>query len=338
MIACYAQCDLFLKIPSIVQNNWNTCAYLSFWLLNSVSLILANKKLIGSTFPYPITLTMMHMMTASMFCASAKRIRQTKSPPYSAKIVVVSSLFAASLTLRNGAYRFLSVAIIQIVSAFSPLAVYVSACTLRLESFEVRYVACIIVVSIGICVSSFGFVAISLTGIAMQATGICLEAFRTALLQLLLQRPDDVRYDNVSLMAHIAPTAAALLLPLSLYETRTVGIVCTFDSSWPFVVSNCMLALGMNLASLLVIQVSSSLTISIASILRDMILICLSFLFWATDVTTTSCIGWLIAVVGIGAYSWMKNGCADHPRMNKNGQRRLTAKLVEIGDLSANDV
>lgn len=329
--------DVCQKAADAVYRHCRTCAYLGFWLLVSVSLILANKKLIGSAFPYPISLTMLHMVTASLFCTSFKRIKNTKSPPYSPNIVAVSCLFAASLCLRNGAYRFLSVAIIQMVSAFSPLAVYVSACSLRLESFEMRYVACIVVVSIGICVSSVGFVSMSLTGIAMQATGICLEAFRTALLQLLLQRQDDVKYDNVSLMAQIAPTAAAVLLPLSLYETGTAGMVTTLYSSWPFVLANCMLALGMNLASLLVIQVSSSLTISIASILRDMILICLSSLLWATELTTTSCIGWVIAVTGIGAYSWMKNSGAS-PRTLKAGQRRLTARLVEKGELAAGDV
>jgi hypothetical protein len=355
------------KTGALQQHVLVTSAYILFWLFNSIALILFNKSLLSTTFPYPATLTCVHMLVASAFCRTVNRFRGSPRRSFDGRIFYVAVLFTVSLVLRNSAYKFVSVAIIQMVSAFSPLAVYVATCSLGLEKLRTRYFACILVVSAGICLSSYGFVSVRWIGVLLQTVGIGVEAFRTALLQLLLQqqtqkqelpkkqeaqkqevqlqkRPQEQsqkqpnlqqcsvpeateKYDNITLMSHMAPISAAILLPMGIYEVGATRLFSVLRGNAAPVLANSVLALGMNLASLLVIQVSSSLTISLASIVRDWALVCISFLYFGAHVSSLSAVGWCITTAGLMFYTALKNNNTSSsfsPKTTKATRRSMT--------------
>lgn len=353
-----------------------TSAYISFWLLNSIALILFNQSLLSSTFPYPATLTCAHMLVASVFCRTVSWLRGSPQRSFDARIVFVAVLFTISLVLRNSAYKFVSVAVIQMVSAFSPLAVYVATCALGLETLRSQYLACILVVSAGICISSYGFVAVRWIGVVLQTVGIGVEAFRTALLQLLLQQqrttqeheaqsqqdeqkkqleqtpkqehqqqqqqqhqPQQQRqqtsvgatksYDNITLMSHMAPISAAILLPMGIYEVGPTRVFLVLRDNATSVLANSLFALGMNLASLLVIQVSSSLTISLASILRDWALVCISYTFFGAHISGLSAVGWCITTAGLMSYTALKNNTVSSRKTDGTTKKKKDYTLLD---------
>jgi hypothetical protein len=188
--------------------------------------------------------------------------------------------------------------------------------------------------------------------VLLQTVGICVEAFRTALLQLLLQQqtqkqetqePQQVqaqreapapikqlqhmqmqllqqqkllqcsaaepntKYDNITLMSQMAPISAAILLPMGIYEVGPTRVFSVLRENAAPVLANSVFALGMNLASLLVIQVSSSLTISLASIVRDWTLVCIAFVYFGANISSLSAVGWCITTAGLILYTALKN-------------------------------
>jgi len=356
-----------------------------FWLLSSIALILFNKSLLSTTFPYPATLTCVHMLVASAFCRTVNWLRGAPRPSFDVRIFFVAVLFTVSLVLRNSAYKFVSVAVIQMVSAFSPLGVYVATCSLGLETLRARYLTCMLVVSAGICLSSYGFVAVRWIGVLLQTVGIVVEAFRTALLQLILQQQTQSqelqklqevqnkqeaptrqqeqtqkqmqqqqqqklqqqqhfevtkKYDNITLMSQMAPISAAILLPMGIYEVGPARAFFVLRENAVPVFANSVFALGMNLASLLVIQVSSSLTISLASIVRDWALVCISFMYFGAQVSSLSAVGWCITTAGLMSYTALKNVTASSSFPSKTAEATKKSYYTSLDDIDAsqNDI
>ena len=270
-----------------------------WWLFNSTALILFNKFIL-TIFPFPATLTFIHMLIASLCCLFLVHgAKIADRPSINAKtIFLISTLFTCSLLLRNAAYMYISVAVIQIISAFSPIAVYISVCAFNLERFNHRHMSNIYMICCGVCTSSFGLIHVDWIGIGLQITGIAVEAIRTAALQMLLQN-SVAKPSNVSLMYVLAPSCAILLSPICCYELLMLNKAKIRAQNAMLIFLNSCVALTMNLASLYVIQISSSLTISLASVLRDWILVGLSCILFKSQLTLLCCTGWAISTVGL---------------------------------------
>ena len=106
-------------------------SYVGLWISLSAGVILYNKYILTSFgFPFPVTLTMMHMAFCSVLAfvivrvlKLVKGVNMTRDV-YVQKIVPVGFLFAIVLWLGNSAYVYLSVAFIQMVKALMPCVVY----------------------------------------------------------------------------------------------------------------------------------------------------------------------------------------------------------------------
>ena len=289
------------------QNRWHICFGLLTWMLNSIVLIIFNKYIITEVFPFPVTLTLTHMLTAYVLSGLAHVDGDQIFHLNRRQVLLIAFLFALSLVLRNTAYIYVSVAIIQMVSAFSPLAVYLITCAVGLEIFCHQYLISILIVSCGICLASIGFIDVNWLGVMFQICGIIVEAARTAILQVVLQ--DGVKVDKMLLLRKLCPICAVALAPFSIREMQLSLHTFHFNHTCILlIILNSIIAFTMNIASLHVIQISSSLTISLCSIVRDWILICVSYLLFNAKLTITSLFGWAITTVGLLSYAKKRYG------------------------------
>jgi len=99
------------------------------WISLSTVLILLNKHILSTAgFNFPVTLVLMHMSFCSL-CALIWKLCGWITVPhlggptvYCVRFVPVGLFFAASLSLGNAAYLFISVAFVQMLKASMPVA------------------------------------------------------------------------------------------------------------------------------------------------------------------------------------------------------------------------
>ena len=130
------------------------------WISLSAGVILFNKHILARAgFPFPITLTLWHMVFCAGLATALVRAGAVAACPtmdaatYVRAVAPVGALFAGTLWFGNAAYVFLSVSFIQMLKALMPAAVFGVGCALGTEAFKWGTVANMAVVTGGVALA-----------------------------------------------------------------------------------------------------------------------------------------------------------------------------------------
>jgi len=225
---------------------------------------------------------------------------------YISSVLPVGALFAVVLWLGNAAYLYLSVSFIQMLKASMPMVVYSTALCFKVEAPCKRTFLNMVVVVSGIVLASYGEVVFIAIGVACQVASIFAEAIRLILVQILLQRKG-IKLNPVTTMCYVAPSCLlCLLLPFAVVEAGTVTSYTGAKVGPGLLLGSAALAFALNCSVFLLIGKSSALTMNIAGIVKDLMLIGLSVLLYKSIVTSTQVIGYSIALAGVFYYNYRK--------------------------------
>lgn len=292
-----------------------TYFYLLIYISLSSGVILYNKWVLSTkhfNFPYPITLTMIHMVFSGAVAFFLVRILKVVAPVkmtfeiYATCVVPISAFFASSLWFGNTAYLYISVAFIQMLKALMPVATFLMAIICGTDRARCDLFLNMLLVSLGVAVSSFGEIHFNVTGTAYQVTGILAEALRLVLTQVLLQKKG-LTLNPITSLYYIAPCSFLFLfVPWFLLEKPVMESQQITFNFWVFF-SNALCALALNVSVFLVIGRTGAITVRVAGVLKDWILIALSTLvFPESKLTGLNIIGYAIALSGVVTYNYLK--------------------------------
>ncbi|XP_073284172.1 probable sugar phosphate/phosphate translocator At3g17430 isoform X2 [Primulina huaijiensis] len=280
-----------------------TYLYLLVYIVLSSGVILYNKWVLSPkyfNFPLPITLTMIHMGFSGLVAFLLIRVFKVVSPVkmtfeiYVTCVVPISAFFASSLWFGNTAYLFISVAFIQMLKALMPVATFLMA------------VVCV--------------------GTVYQVTGIFAEALRLVLTQVLLQKKG-LTLNPITSLYYIAPCSFVFLfVPWYLLEKPEMEVSQIQFNLWIFF-SNALCALALNFSIFLVIGRTGAVTIRVAGVLKDWILIALStVIFPESTITKLNIIGYAIALCGVVMYNYLK---AKDARSSQTSAESITERAAK---------
>ncbi|KAG2693186.1 hypothetical protein I3760_08G085400 [Carya illinoinensis] len=289
--------------------------YLLVYILLSSGVILYNKWVLSTkyfNFPYPITLTMIHMGFSGAVAFFLIRVFKVVSPIkmtfkiYATFVVPISAFFASSLWFGNTAYLYISVAFIQMLKALMPVATFLTAVVCGIDKLRFDVFLNMVLVSVGVVVSSYGEIHFNVLGTAYQIMGMFGEALRLVLTQVLLQKKG-LTLNPITSLYYIAPCSFIFLfVPWYFLEKPVMEVSQIQFNSWIFF-SNALCALALNFSIFLVIGRTGAVTIRVAGVLKDWILIALSTaLFPESMITSLNIIGYAIALCGVIIYNYLK--------------------------------
>ncbi|CAL1412901.1 unnamed protein product [Linum trigynum] len=292
-----------------------TYIYLLIYIILSSGVILYNKWVLSPkyfNFPFPITLTMIHMAFSGMVSFFLVRVFKVVSPVkmtfeiYATCVIPISAFFAASLWFGNTAYLYISVAFIQMLKALMPVATFIMAVLCGTDKARCDVFLNMLVVSVGVVVSSYGEIHFNVVGTVYQVTGIFAEALRLVLTQVLLQKKG-LTLNPITSLYYIAPCSFVFLfVPWYLLEKPGMEVSQIQFNFWIFF-SNALCALALNFSIFLVIGRTGAVTIRVAGVLKDWILIALStVIFPESTITGMNIIGYAIALCGVVMYNYLK--------------------------------
>ncbi|CAL9162440.1 unnamed protein product [Musa hybrid cultivar] len=263
-------------------------------------------------FPFPITLTMIHMGFSGVVAFFLVRVFKVVAPVkmtfqiYATCVIPISAFFASSLWFGNTAYLHISVAFIQMLKALMPVATFLMAVTCGTDKLRCDVFLNMVLVSVGVAISSYGEINFNVIGTAYQVTGIFAEALRLVLTQVLLQKKG-LNLNPVTSLYYIAPCSFLFLfVPWYVLEKPGMEISQIQFNFWIFF-SNALCALALNFSIFLVIGRTGAVTIRVAGVLKDWILIALStIIFPESTITGLNIIGYAIALCGVVMYNYLK--------------------------------
>jgi drug/metabolite transporter (DMT)-like permease len=266
----------------------------------------------GLGFPYPVFLTTFHMALNTVGTRLLARYThlmdglrdvEMTSERWYKNILPIGALFSGSLVMSNMAYLTLSVSFIQMLKAFMPVAVLIISFAFGLKQVSAPLFGIVGAISFGVALAAYGEIEFAMQGFICQVLAIGFESSRLVMVQVLLQ---GLKMDPLVSLYYFAPVCAAInacLIPFS------EGFAPFFDLGklGPFVLlTNGGVAFALNIAAVFLIGAASSLTLTLAGVLKDILLILGSMFLLGSTVTGLQYFGYAIALAGLVAFKTYK--------------------------------
>jgi len=276
------------------------------WIVLSSSVITYNNWLYNHAgFKYPVFLVTWHLLFATVGTRILQRtthlldgvqdVNMTKDL-FLKSILPIGVLFSGSLVLSNTAYLYLSVSFIQMLKAFTPVAILLISFAWRIQEPSKRLLVIVLMISGGVCLASYGELRFDPSGFVVQALAVGFEASRLVMIQILLH---GLKMDPLVSLHYYAPVCATINLVLIPF-TEGIAPFRELISVGPLIlISNATIAFLLNVAAVFLVGVGSGLVLTLAGVFKDILLITGSVVLFGSTVTPIQVFGYSIALGGL---------------------------------------
>lgn len=300
--------------PSMIR----ACLVLLAWMTCSTGFILFNKWMFTKGgFPYPMTLTAMHMGSCYLVfgCLSflPQHISRRFMPDIDKKIpadiylqglLPAALLMALSLGVGNLGFLYASVAFIQMIKPVNVVVTSIAGFAWGLEVFTSSHAIIACIVSGGVSMAAFGSISnFSAVGLVCQLTASVSEGLRLILLQGVLQ--GKLRLDPLTTVYRFAPSAGLWLCGFSFILEANVDWT-NLPNLWVLPL-NCLVAVLLNVLIVSVIAETSAVVFVLAGVTKDIATIALSACLYDTHIRAVEIVGYSTSVAGICLYKVYKD-------------------------------
>ncbi|PKA55366.1 putative sugar phosphate/phosphate translocator [Apostasia shenzhenica] len=303
---------------SVVKKVLLSYLYVVIWIFLSFTVIVYNKYILDPkmyNWPFPISLTMIHMAFCSSLAVLLVRVLRLVELPtspamtrdlYVSSVVPIGALYALSLWFSNSAYIYLSVSFIQMLKALMPVAVYSISILFNKETFRTNTMANMLSISIGVAIAAYGEARFNSWGVFLQLGAVAFEATRLVLIQVLLSSKG-ITLNPITTLYYVSPCCLVFLaLPWVLVELPALRAASSFHFDFIIFGTNSFCAFALNLAVFLLVGKTSALTMNVAGVVKDWLLIAFSWSVIRDTITTINLVGYGIAFLGVGYYNHLK--------------------------------
>lgn len=315
--------------------------YVAIWIFLSFTVIVYNKYILDRkmyNWPYPISLTMIHMAFCSSLAYLLVRVFKLVEPVsmswdlYVKSVVPIGLLYAVSLWLSNSAYIYLSVSFIQMLKALMPVAVYSIGILFKKEQFKTNVMANMVSISVGVAIAAYGEAKFDSWGVILQLGAVAFEATRLVMIQILLNSKG-ITLNPITSLYYVAPCCLVFLtVPWLVVEYPVLKETSSFHLDFFVFGTNSFCAFALNLAVFLLVGKTSALTMNVAGVVKDWLLIAFSWSVIKDAVTSVNLIGYALAFLGVCYYNHAKF-VAMKAKEAEEAQRKAAQADEEAGRL-----
>ncbi|CUS15617.1 unnamed protein product [Tuber aestivum] len=228
--------------------------------------------------------------------------------------------------------------------ATTPVAVLLVGWGMKVETPNVRVLANVSVIVLGVMIASYGGIAFNFTGIVFQTAGIIFEALRLILVQRLLCTAE-YKMDPLVSLYYFAPACALMnFLTFLVFETSRLGMSEILKPGLLTLLANAALAFILNISVVFLIGRTSSLVLTLCGVLKDILLVGTSVVVWGSTVSLTQLVGYSIALAGLVIYKLGADKIREqYQRLHNDGstaweefgEKHPTRRKVSIGGAAA---
>jgi len=302
-----------------------TMALATFYITVSAAMICFNKFLINKDrFPFATMLTTLHMSNSLLMSTCLYQFVPSMFPtahhifggrdnrkrpgeimegllPFS----LIALCGAVALVAGNTAYKFSSVAFLQMVKESHIIFVYTMMVIVGLDHLRLRNCCILLFIAASAAVAVYGDVVFSVTGLALQMVSGASGAAQVVLTNLLMSRQSGPRLDPMTTVLCTAPMMLLYLIPASIYNWDS-SILVQAKAWWPLILANMGLAFMLQIATAVTIRGISATGHALASVLKDVCIVAAAGLILQEDLSIMQIGGFISTICGISLYSALK--------------------------------
>ncbi|KAH9760703.1 putative sugar phosphate/phosphate translocator [Citrus sinensis] len=317
--------------------------YVAIWIFLSFTVIVYNKYILDKkmyNWPFPISLTMIHMSFCATLAFLLIKVFKFVEPVtmsrdlYFSSVVPIGALYSLSLWLSNSAYIYLSVSFIQMLKALMPVAVYSIGVMFKKESFKSDTMCNMVSISVGVAIAAYGEAKFDSWGVVLQLGAVAFEATRLVMIQILLTSKG-ITLNPITSLYYVAPCCLVfLLVPWIFVELPILRETSSFHFDFVIFGTNSLCAFALNLAVFLLVGKTSALTMNVAGVVKDWLLIAFSWSVIKDTVTPINLFGYGLAFLGVAYYNHSKLQALKAKEAQKKAQQadEESGKLLEERD------
>ncbi|EIW69991.1 hypothetical protein TREMEDRAFT_38661 [Tremella mesenterica DSM 1558] len=296
------------------------------WYIFATLLSLYNKWMFSPQyygFGFPLFVTGWHMVVQFILAATIRwtipRYRPIERPTrrqYVMKIVPTAASTGADIGLSNLALKFITLSLYSessMCKSSTLIFVLGFAFLFRLESYSLRLIAVISLISFGVFLMVFNTTSVSIPGIIMTFSASALAGLRWALTETLMHKKSMGLSNPFATIFWLAPLMAITLALVSMIVEgwATIWYSGAFDG-WSSVgtmgvilLPGCI-AFAMVASEYFIIQRAGIVPMSVAGIVKEVTTISISAWVFGDQLTELNIIGVVVTVCGIALYSYHK--------------------------------
>ena len=161
------------------------------------------------------------------------------------------------------------------------------------------------IISLGVALTSIGELQFNIIGFTFQFTAILAESARLTLTNLLLKQ---LKLDPLSALYYIAPLCLMLVSAAFLiFEVADFPFERLLSPLFlTLLLFNGLVAFSLNVAVVLLIGNTSALVLTLAGIIKDLMLVFSSILIFGSPVTMLQYLGYAVALLGLNLHKEFK--------------------------------
>ncbi|KAJ4024918.1 hypothetical protein NW752_002372 [Fusarium irregulare] len=314
-MAAYAKLPLLSKGPAQPDkpSSLKVGLYMVAWIVSSNITILFNKWLLDTAgFKYPILLVTWHLIFATVvtqiLAHTTSYLDSRHDLPnnwdfFLTTVLPIGIVSSGSLVASNFVYLYLSVAVIQMLKAASPVSVLLVSWLFGVVNPTMEKILNILVIAVGVAVASAGTVEFSAIGFFFQMGGLAFEAVRVVMTQVMLNG-EGLKMDAMVGLYYYAPVVAVLnLLVAFVIEVPHFDIEDFNRVGFPMLFLNAAVAFTLNFTSMVLIGKTSGLVMSLSGIFKNILLVICSVLIWHVTITPIQLFGYSVTLCALVYYS-----------------------------------
>jgi len=228
--------------------------------------------------------------------------------------ILVGILTGIDVSLSNLSYLRVSIPFMEMVKSSSPVFVLLLSFAAGIEKPTLPLISSMLLMSGGLAMSVEGEVAFDGVGFAMCLGAGFTAASRLVVSHIVLHGKGKDRLDPISLLYIVAPTCAAVILPVAvpLEMGRMAHSRFTTDPNLmreaaAVVFGGGVLAINLNFSEFLLLGKTSALTLNVAGILKVVAVSALSIALFHAKVSPLNAAGYFVCVMGVFIYNRLKS-------------------------------
>lgn len=334
---------------------FRTLGYILFMYIFSISLTFYNKWLL-QRFHFPLSVSVVHYALVFVIAAVLRLLWEIKTGEqriilpwsvYMKRVLPTAMACALDIGCSNWSLMFITVSLYTMTKSTSIVFILMFALVFGLEQWNFSLVAIILLIASGLFLFTFESTEFKAEGFVLALTASGLSGLRWTLAQILTQKQELGLHNPLDTLYHLQPFMTLTLIPVAFYiEGQRLAVSPKLFNApdshtlWvtiSMVLFGCFLAFMISVSEFLLLSHTSSLTLSISGIFKEICTLSLATEFAGDKMTTVNFFGLVLCLIGISVHVVTKaTRDTDSSKLNeqkmtdmKNGSNELKELLRE---------
>lgn len=303
---------------------WNvvlkTGLLVAFYYATSIGLTFYQNWLLKKL-KFPLTIVLVHFIMKFLLAFLCRAVYTYHTgldrvvlgwAPLLGRVGVVALVASLDIGLSQWSFEFIDVALYTITKSTSIVFILMFAILFGLEKRHWSLVFIVLTISIGLIMFTYKSTDFVFVGFMMVLSASFLSGIRWTVSQLIMQKGKYSLGNPIDMIFHVQPLMIITLLPFAVgFEGTRVSSslqlfryeeFSVFLETMGLVVVGGVIAFLMEVGEFMLLANTSSLTLSVAGIVKEVISLTLAVVFQSSDISVVNMIGLVVCMAGISLH------------------------------------